>query len=702
MSLIERRFLEDRIIDHTKLDPTDSYTVKRMSVGPDGTFSLLNNVYSIVFNVDNKGNILANSIKTLDQTSEAFTIAKGSNFASNWHIEPGTAALGDLRIRMNGVGNGLIYMDGINRRVGIDTIPPTSHALTVNGGARVVGDVTATGKADFNGNLWVGSDASVTGHTYLGPTTILSEFQNALDVSTSADSIGLYLNTSGVYYTPQPSMFVVNDAQDDPDNPTQFGDAIIASSINGYALRAWGSILISTDATVQGNTTLSTLQVNNFNNYDIPAIDVTASPGVNGVYGVIPAVNLYYQARDPYGSSQNTLNVENEFWGSQSSTFGTAIRAIGRGGNAIDAFAYSAIDPDYLGFYQGYALNAYGDVYISGDATITGRLNTGSFDTNFTDVHMNGKIINDSLRVVRKRIVDSNLDLTPDSGDADTDNIIASLVDIIKRHGLAAPVSGADYLLTVTSDPDMIIDDPASGEVLLYTPYQYTVTTEEDMHGSGAPFRKWVVISGNATFYDEFQLTTEVTISEDTTIKALQKRPFTLIIQIDSNIDHTTSDPVPDGPTADSYWEQEGGVLIYVSAFPKEGYLFKQWVLISGDTETIYDTDANPAMVTLVGNAIIKAESIAKPTYLLTVVEDPGILAVYITGGIYESFEYLGTPIPLVEGHSYIIDASVDFHASNFDHWSVVGLYDVYDLSASPTTIEIYGAVTLSAFSIPL
>jgi len=135
MTQIAKKWISDRAIDNTKLDSSYSYTMAGLSIknGPNTTLS-----------IDSSGNISANSIITnQDETNLGnITIAQGSPAQdSTWHIEAGVITTGDFQLRQDGVGTGLLYLDGVAGRATIDGDTTVNGGIEVGGPASVGGNV---------------------------------------------------------------------------------------------------------------------------------------------------------------------------------------------------------------------------------------------------------------------------------------------------------------------------------------------------------------------------------------------------------------------------------------------------------------------------------------------------------------------------------------------------------------------------------
>ena len=65
MSQIKKKWVADRAIDHTKLDSSDSFTMKGLAIGPSGSLRVNGADGSAVFSVNALGDMTAHAISIL-------------------------------------------------------------------------------------------------------------------------------------------------------------------------------------------------------------------------------------------------------------------------------------------------------------------------------------------------------------------------------------------------------------------------------------------------------------------------------------------------------------------------------------------------------------------------------------------------------------------------------------------------------------
>jgi len=566
MSQIKKKWVADRAIDHTKLDSSDSFTMKGLAIGPSGSLRVNGADGSAVFSVNALGDMTAHAISILGGIQGDLVLDDASVTSNLWvgndaSVVGNTYLIGQLTTgpiyvaggvfsAIDATSGGYSEYPGMDIRTTGNTISAmpantieafngskseqgefgvaikaeseggnaieaiaspgvslydsqtyTGYAVKATGDVKFIGDATVTGKLDaatlsntsitaannfsVTNDLWVGNDASVVGESYLGSVFIASTMGDSptLDVTSFSYSPTSSLRNSGLLQASPAgnTLEVFNDSQNDSD---EYGNALIVtvntpdnghSSAGGYAIKTTGDVLIDGDATITGKGMIGPTLITGDNNESNPALTVvggqnTAIDATSIGYVEFPTARFKMSGYHEHSVAGNTLEVYNTSF-TDEPTYGNAIYA-----EATDDGQHSSTG--------GFALRTNGDIYVGGDATAYGSVIAGT------------RYAVDSLQVAGRRIIDTNLDISPATGDTDTNNLILSLVDIIKAHGLGRSVSGATRKLTLIPDGVYVIDTSPSGSV--YVPINTPIAIDAylDEHGSYA-FEYWSIQAGN-------------------------------------------------------------------------------------------------------------------------------------------------------------------------------------------------------------
>lgn len=203
----------------------------------------------------------------------------------------------------------------------------------------------------------------------------------------------------------------------------------------------------------------------------------------------------------------------------------------------------------------------------------------------------------------------------------------------------------------------------------------------------GYLFRKWTVVSGDVAISDkEANPAMFIMPVGNVVIKAeFESEPlsiaYTITIADDGN--GTAAAGVSAG--ADNTWmittSAKRGMEVALAACPADGYLFREWTVVSGEV-ALSDNEANPAMFIMpAGNVEIRAgfRKDPIPRYTITFTDDDkGIASASVNGAVIYSVK---------EGEEVTLTAFPNRSYYLFHKWTVVsGDVVLSDENANPAT----------------
>lgn len=198
MTQIARKWLQDRAVDHAKLDSSDSYTMSGLAIK--------NTASVITASIDSSGNIIANSLSTKqDFTSSGRIIVANGDPDSTWCLEAGYHTPGDFQIRRQTSPHGLIYLNGVTNVATVNGTLTTSDAtashLQVDSTVVIGNRILVQDHEDDENLKLLGNLKIVTpngpGVDILGETSCQGSFNFITSHDVEGDAASLVLNQRG-------------------------------------------------------------------------------------------------------------------------------------------------------------------------------------------------------------------------------------------------------------------------------------------------------------------------------------------------------------------------------------------------------------------------------------------------------------------------------------------------------------------------